>query len=265
MEHPLGSYKGILLALALLLVLQATIVAQTKTKKDNLGTEFYVAFAENQGGQSFGNQDEDLNFFALYITSKIATKGTVEVASLGFSKQFTTTPGTITTVELPDGKHVGDPTVEISTDEQIVAGMAVHVISDDEVAVYGISSKQYSTDAFMALPVDVLGTEYRTMNYTSSVRGDTPGEFWVVGVQDSTNVTIFPKDVTENGTQPGTPIKVLMYKGDVFLVQGVATNPMNDLTGSLIESDQPVAVLSGHVRTEIPFGFNNLDTHTPSR
>ena len=262
MEHPLGFCKSIFFALALLVLLPPATNAQKK-KKDNLGREFYVAFAENQGGQLFG-PDEDLNFFALYITSKVATRGTVEVTALGFSKQFTTTPGTITTVELPDGKHNGDPTVEISTDEQIVAGMAVHITSDDDVAIYGISSKQYSTDAFMALPIDVLGTEYRTMNYTSSVRGDTPGEFWIVGVQDSTNVTIFPKDITANGTQPGSPIKVLIYKGDVFLVQGVNSDPMNDLTGSLIESDQPIAVLSGHVRTEIPFGFNNLNTQPPS-
>src|SRR5689334_24640450 len=44
--------------------------------------------------------------------------------------------------------------------------------------------------------------------YTTLFRsGDTPGEFWIVGVQDSTNVTIFPKDYTLNGVKPGSQIK----------------------------------------------------------
>jgi len=264
MKYPLVSYKCTLIALLLLVILPAFGFAQ---KKDNLGKEFYIAFAENQGGQ-IGSEETE-NFMALYITSKVATSGTVEVTALSFSKNFTTTPGTITTIELPDGQQFGAQSVEITTDEQVVQGMAVHVTSNDEIAVYGINSKLFSTDAWMALPVDVLGTEYRTMNYRTSTRGDTPGQFWIVGTQDSTNVTITPKATTANGTPAGTPIKTLLYKGDVFLVQGYVgfndPDHLNDLTGSLIESDQPIAVLSGHVRTEIPYNAKNQDNGQPSR
>jgi hypothetical protein len=264
MKHPLRSsiilHLGSL-ALILAVLLPASLHAQ---KKDNLGKEFYMAFAENQGGQTF-NPPEDLNFFALYITSKVPANVTVEVKGLGFLQKIVTTPGKISTVELPDGKNFGDPTLEISTDEQVVSGMSVHVTSDEEIAVYGINSKQYSTDAFMALPIDVLGTEYRTMNYQSSSLGNTPGEFWIVAVSDSTNITITPKATTANGINAGTPIKVLLYTGDVYLVQGFASDPNNDLTGSLIESDQPISVFSGHVRTQIPFDAVNSDTHQPSR
>lgn len=272
MKYAPGSFRTIFYVLALLVILPAVVLAQ---KKDNQGKEFYVAFAENQGGQGFNGQGEDLNFFALFITSKVPTRGTVEVTALGFSKSFTTTPGTITTIELPDGKDVGDPTVELTYNNnqvgRVVSGMAVHITSDDEITVYGINEKQYSTDAFMALPIDVLGTEYRTLNYPTSLpnggggsSGNTPGEFWVVGVADSTNITITPKANTRNGISGGTLIKQLIYRGDVFLVQGDPDDNTNDLTGSLIEADQPVAVFSGHVRTEMPQGYKNKDLGGPS-
>ncbi|MEI8134453.1 MAG: T9SS type A sorting domain-containing protein [bacterium] len=234
-------------------------------KKDNQGKEFYVAFAENHGRQTGQGSDEYLNFFALFLTSKVDANVTVEVQALGFNKQVAVKAGKITTVELPDGQHVGDPTVEITTSEQIMPGMAVHVTSDQEITVYGMNHKDASSDAFLALPVDVLGTEYRAICYQTSWPsgfaggGATPSEFWVVCVTDSTNVTITPKAITQGGQPANVPIKLLMYKGDVYLVEGTTDVEANDLTGSLIEADQPVAVLSGHVRAEIPHGYTNQD------
>lgn len=236
-------------------------------KKDNLGKEFYIAFAQNQG-----SGDETKNFMALFIAAKVPTKGIVEVTTLRFRQNFTVTPGKITTIELPDGKIFGDSTVEVFTDEQVLPGMAVHITADDEVSVYGINHKQWSSDAFMALPVDVLGTTYRTANYQTSWPTDisgnavnTPGEFWIVGVTNATNVTITPRAATANGSPAGIPFKVQLNTGDVFLVQGDLNDSSNDLTGSLIESDQPVAVLSGHVRTDIPHGFKNAGIASTSR
>src|SRR5947209_4240830 len=106
--------SALVLLAAVAVVIPSRSSAQAQ-KKDNFGKEFYVAFAENHGGQGYSN--EDLNFFALYITSKVATAGKVEVTALGFSQNFTTTPGTITTIELPDGKQDGDPSVELTVDK----------------------------------------------------------------------------------------------------------------------------------------------------
>src|SRR5437868_4900309 len=111
----------------LTIVLLENISAQ---RISSSGKEFYVAFAQNQGGESFGVRGEANNYFALFITSKVPTKGKVEVTGLKWSTNFTTTPGQITTIELPDGKKNGDPTVEVKTDEQVVHGMAVHITSD---------------------------------------------------------------------------------------------------------------------------------------
>jgi hypothetical protein len=230
-------------------------------KKDNLGKEFYLAFGRNDG------QDETETNFTLYITSPVAAKGHVEVTWLTFYQDFTTTPGAITTIELP---NVFGNSVECYTSEVILHQMGVHVVADTEVAVYGMSHKKYSSDAFMALPVDVLGTEYRTMNYQTSTyggfgNGDEPGEFWFVAIYDSTTVTITPKDVTAAGKPANTPFKVSLNRGDVYVVMGDEQTQGNDLTGSLIESDLPLAVFSGHARAVIPEGYTHPDDGLPSR
>lgn len=233
------------------------------TNRDNFGTEFYTAFGPNLGG------DDSHNKMELYFTSHVPAHGSVEVPALGFFQTFTTTPGQITTVRLPDGSNTNG-TVELNErlDQQVTHGMAVHILSDSAIAVFGLNHKLFSSDAFMGLPINVLGTEYRTINYNSSSNGSfrdplTPGEFWIVAVHDSTNVTITLHDASSTGTQPGAPFTVRLNQGDVYLVQGMGVLS-NDLTGSLIESDYPVAVFSGHKRTEMPVGATNGDG-TPSR
>ena len=225
--------------------------AQTR-QLGNLGTDFYVAYGPNAGG------DEQHNVMDLYIASKTQARGTVEVPALGFFQSFTTTPGQVTTVHLPNGTH-GAQTVELKGNQTVIHGMAIHITSDSEVAVFGLNHKLYSSDAFMALPNIVLGTEYRTINYTTSAiaGSQTPGEFWIVGVQDSTNVTITLRDNSSKGTPANVPFSVRLNQGDTYLVQGDPNSASNDLTGSLIESDQPIAVFSGHMRASIPWDAKN--------
>jgi IgGFc binding protein/Secretion system C-terminal sorting domain len=258
-----------LLAVVAMLILQAaasgTLHAQS-TNFDNFGTEFYVAFGPNEGYESFSPPETE-NVMDLYITSHVPAHGEVDVPALNFYQTFTTTPGQITTIVLPNGNNF-TPTVVLpeSQDEQVIQGMAVHVSSDSEVAVFGMNHKMYSSDAFMALPVNVLGTEYRTMNYNTSFpnQDNTPGEFVIVAVDDSTNVTITLRDVSSQGTPANKPQQIRMNKGDAYLVEGSTTSGSNDLTGSLIESDYPIAVLSGHKRTAIPDTAVNID-RSPSR
>lgn len=262
MNYRLTNYPLVLLVAFLL---GAGIVADSHAqKKDNLGKEFYVAFGPNEGSNNVEN------VFALYITGPVATQGYVEVPAINFRQNFTVIPGQIQTIDLPHGLNFG-PTVEVTQNETVVKGMAVHVVADTEVAVYGMNHKTYSSDAFMALPIDVLGTEYRTMNYQSSrvsaggQSNNIPGQFWVVAIFDSTNVTFKLNAPSSNATPSGTPFNVLLNKGDTYLIQGDPDIRGNDLTGSLVESDLPLAVFTGHMRAGIPEGFNNVGSNRPSR
>jgi hypothetical protein len=262
------SFKQVFLfALVAVLTVTADLYGQS-AGKDNLGKEFFVGFAANQGAGSDFNND-DTTVFALYLTGPVAAKGYVEVPAIGFSVNFTTTPGQITTIYLPDGDGSSGQSVEVLTSEVPVPGMGVHVVADTEIAVYGMSHKRYSSDAFMAMPIDVLGTEYRAICYPTSLlqnfsSSDTPGEFWIVAVNDSTNVSITPAARTSTNRPAAQRFDILLNRGDMYLVQGDRNDPANDLTGSLIEAELPIAVFSGHERTEIPKGVRNLDPNDPS-
>ncbi len=226
--------------------------SSAQTEQGAYGKEFYLAFGPNEGGEGTpSTQDVD----EVYITSQVPTQGIIEILALNYFQTFTTVPGQVTTIELPNGNN-NTQTVELSStaDQQVIRGMAVHIKSDSDVAVFGLNHKLYSSDAFMGLPNNVLGTEYRTINYnTSNNLGDIlPGEFWIVAVNDSTNITITLKDISSIGTKPDTPITIQLNQGDAYLVQGSVSDTANDLTGSLIRSDKPIAVFSGHERTAIP-------------
>jgi hypothetical protein len=256
---------GVVFAIVSLCSCASSLFAQSKNF-DNFGTEFYVAFGPNEGGEGFQPTE---NVMDLYITSHVTAHGSVEVPALNFYTTFTSTPGQIQTIVLPNGNvlprsnRIGS-SVEITQDQEVLPGMSVHITSDSEVAVFGMNHKLYSSDAFMALPTNVLGTEYRTMNYQSSNNGGDilPGMFLIIGVVDSTNVTITLAGASTVNAA-GTPFTVRLDKGDVYLVEGTE-DLSDDLTGSLIESDYPIAVFSGHHRTAIPDTAVNIDG-SPSR
>ena len=60
----------------------------------------------------------------------------------------------------------------------------VWVQATQEVSVYSVNKEPKSTDAYISLPVDVLGTEYYAVTYTKDA------ELLVVATQDSTQVSI---------------------------------------------------------------------------
>jgi len=194
------------------LLIAALVAGASAQKKDNLGKEYFVAFGPNEGSS------DNENVFALYLTGPVAASAMIEVPALSYKQKFDVTPGQVTTVLLPNGANFG-PSVEVTASETVVKGMSVYVIATTEIAVYGMNHKTYSSDAFMALPIDVLGKEYRTLNYQSSLlsqggqSNNIPGQFWMVAVEDSTDVSITPNDSTSSGRPASAPFTVRLDKG----------------------------------------------------
>lgn len=200
-----------------------------KTARDSKGTEFWLAFLQNLRP----------NELSLFITSETDTMGTVSVPGLGFSAPFSVRARTVTTVRLP-----AEATLRVS---DRVGNLGVHVTALDEVTVYGLNRLQFTTDAYLGLPTDILGVEYLVLTY----RGGGP-EFAVVGTADNTTVTITP---TEQGARPrGVPYQIRLNRGETYqLVLGT------DLSGSVITADKPVAVFGGNVCTNVPPEFFACD------
>jgi len=132
---------------------------------DSRGTDFWLAFL----GNAFCCGTPTLS---LFITSDVPTTGDVTIPGLGFSTPFSVTPPAVTTVEIPLGAHL--------TTSDLVESKGIHVTAVNEVTVYGLNRIPASTDAYLGLPTDILGTEYLALGFRNLDLSKGPG-FGVVG------------------------------------------------------------------------------------
>lgn len=217
--------------------LLAVSPANAAERPDSLGKDFWLAFPQNFAGNPQ---------LQLFISGPTATSGTVEVPGLSFSQNFTVNPGVATTVNVPEGAQLtlgnsGDP-------EQ----RSIHVSANDEVSVYGLNRIQFTTDAFMGLPVDVLAKEYVVLAYPAP---NQASEFAVAATEDGTEVTYVPTAETIAGVTAGTPTTKTLNKGQALPVSSTT----GDLSGTVITSTKPVAVFGGQSCANVPAGFAFCD------
>ena len=121
----------------------------------------------------------------------------------------------------------------------------------------------YSNDASLLLPTNVATGDYGILAWPSF--GATPGFMAVVATAKNTHVTVFPSGRVQGvpGTGPQYMSRgdsytyTLANAGDVlemFSDTGDIRNPVysQDISGSIIEADQPVITYGGHGCTFIP-------------
>ncbi|MEZ6061266.1 MAG: putative Ig domain-containing protein [Planctomycetaceae bacterium] len=182
--------------------LQAGAAGVQSPTFDSRGTEFWIGFMDNL--LESGNVPKK----QLFVTGDVATTGFVEIpglidpsTSVPFRADFVVNPGEVTTVDLPslDSREDSfDTQTDFDVEAELIAeiqALGVHVVTQDDVTVYGLNRAVNTTDAFLALPVDALGTEYINLGYNNGSRliSSTPNtEFLVVATEDDTVVTIVP-------------------------------------------------------------------------
>ncbi|AEL28110.1 T9SS type A sorting domain-containing protein [Cyclobacterium marinum] len=225
----------------LLFILPMGLVYSQNGIPDNKGKEFWLMFNRNFNNSSATNLD-------LFITSDLATNGQVILPDETVI-DFSVTPGTVTTVNLPS--------TLLATLSDGVENKGVNIIADSEITIYGLNQYNATTDAFLGLPLDVLGTEYIVMSYiTLSATPSTASAFGVVATMDGTVVTIVPS-IGTNTRPSGVPYEVNLNKGETYQLIASVTN--GDLTGSFITSNNPVAVFTGHTCAYVPQNISACD------
>ena len=182
---------------------------------------------------------------------------------------------------------VGDP-----GPSRIVPGGAYHLTTSAPVSVYQFSALEYeidagtvsadggtcpgegdggagahcfsySNDASLLLPTNVASGDYGILAWPSF--GATPGFMTVVATAKNTHVTVFPSGRVQGVPGAGPQYMsrgdsytyTLANAGDVlemFSDTGDIRNPVysQDISGSIIEADQPVITYGGHGCTFIP-------------
>lgn len=234
-----------LLALVALMVCAAP--ARAEQAPDTLGTDFWTAFPANAEGvpdptDIFGTTPVLADLTLFIAGGSTAASGTVTAPGAP-PKPFTVAAGAVTAITVPQADALsGSGTVQ---------ARAVHVVSDREVSIYALSHRNATTDAFLVLPTDVLGTHYMAMTWDQGT-GDG-AQIDLVATADATHVTITPPvPLAGAGSGAGVPFQITLNRGDAYQVRPASTTA--DLSGTTISADQPVGLLGGNDCANVPTG-----------
>jgi len=120
----------------------------------------------------------------------------------------------------------------------------IEVTSDENIVVVGLNRVQFTTDAFLALPDQVLSNDYRVATYDAL--SSLPEQFSIIALEDNTTVNY---RLMDNSTG-----EVILNKGQTYQYQSTTS-----LTGAHLNSDKNFAVHSGNVCTNVPSSVTACD------
>jgi hypothetical protein len=230
-------------------------------RRTTKGTDFWLGFMDNavhplSFGGCFPSSIIPLHYGEIIVTSDVAA-----------DIQITVGP---TYTSLGGPYHV-DPGKEVRVKFNVDGNPRnpIHLSSSDSVSVYALNFSEYTSDMTLIYPTSSLGKEYFAMcgrpdlvdpflypfYYNDGwVLGDwsikSTSEFLIVATQNNTTVDITP---TAKVKDSAAPFRITLNRGQQYLVTAVdSVDGAGDLTGSYIKSNQPIAVFSGCVWTQIP-------------
>lgn len=245
--------KGVLF-IFLFSVLSVTIVRGQSTSSK--GTEFWTCYMDHISGTAGANGSQMI----LYITSDVQTSGTVSFTDGTTSMPFNVIPNTVTFVTIPAGQF-------LSTEGQFKKG--IHIVALKPIAVYAHIYASSVSGATLLLPVNTMGKNYISLNYTqlsnSGTGNPSYSTFAVIATEDDTQVEITPSAKLISGKAANVPFTISLSKGELY--QGLSAT---DLTGTKIHSVsttgscKKIAVFSGSSKIGIGCPSASLDANMQS-
>jgi len=274
MKH---SSRLLIAALALLLTMQSTRLFSQALSLPGDGKDFWVGFmypSYNKVGSA-----STAGFYGAYLLISTYTQNRVTVS------YFDKTTGS----ELQGGLYSIPPRTGIqvpidvgnviSPDSGDVAYYgAIHVTADRAINVEFFSTGACSGGSFLPITTAGLGTQYVVASYnnnpgTLGLLGGylgpksievSEGFFEIIAPFNGTTVTITPNSTTmaghpgyhsgKNNTYPNikaAAYQVALSRGQCYLVKSASDDDGDDISGSTIESNLPIAVIAGHENAAI--------------
>ncbi len=223
-KNILSSARKAIFAAVFFLLFSFSAQAQLSTK----GKDFWFGFSENYSTPTL----------TVYISSDIATSGTISVPLGSFTQNFNIAANSGVSIIVPIAEAY-------NTGSDNIMPKGIHVVAQNPVSVYALNSITYSSDASGVLPTSSLGTNYRVAGARANVYAS---EFLIAAAQNNTIVTITPTVNTVGGHYANIPYTVELNQGETYQVQ---SNWGENLNGSLVISSNPIALFSGAICTNI--------------
>lgn len=218
---------------------------------NSVGFDFIIAIPPNETeGFAFSSRLE------IYVASQEETEVDLIFAGVKI-ETFTVKPFVVKTIKLDPKK------AEIRISEKALDNTYQLKSHKAPISAYVLNSKSMTTDGFMALPNNALGTEYIHCSYWEN--GESKNNYYksgfiVIATENGTSVNLSLKSAqgvtygkTDKGRTPGEIWKVLLQKGQCYRVcTDAGTVGEFDISGTRITADKPIGLVSYHERATIP-------------
>jgi hypothetical protein len=250
------------------------------------GCEFYAADLDNAAIDDVSNASAQQYAVVVANPQRVPVKVRVERNDAPFGEEVVRTtvdekrvaPGDLEVFKLPRREVDGSSDTGINDGTHTaVTSNAYRVVSDYPISAYQFNPlenvKVFSNDASLLLPVSALGDKYTVVAWpqtigdsknpdedfdTTSSSEDLRSFLTVIGTREKTNVRVeYGRLVNEvvraphvDVSRPGEVLNLTIGPFDVINLETSALNA--DFTGTLIESDGPVAVFVGSEASDVP-------------
>ncbi|XP_033759663.1 uncharacterized protein LOC117341914 [Pecten maximus] len=219
---------------------------------DNSGNEYIITYTENVKNDNSLEKAAPVYPLEMFILPSGASPVTVNVTAPSFSSYQLSHQ--ITVKNDDSVKLEVDISLQLAGNEQSSKG--IHVQASGGIVLLIINRQKYTSDGYLALPLNALGTEY----YAVTEFPDDHCQFAIVATQDGTvvdiklsnNANAKPVQFGQNQYQPGDQFQVSLDKYGTVQIQSTG-----DLTGSRITSNKPITFLSGNRRTVVKSGISS--------
>lgn len=242
--------------------LSFSVILSLKAQTTSLeGQQFWLGFLQNANGET-----SDIR---LFITTSAAA------ANVDITINGTAISGGTVTVDPSTGNGsteviltAAEITLATPSVPETVENRGISITSDENISVAAMhaTTTNSNSDATSLIPTTAFGdfTEYFVASYEGT--STNPSQFVVVATEDNTEIFVTPSVSTSNGSAADTEFSVTLNQGQSYWVRADA---FGDLTGSKIESCNPVAVFSGVATAPVVsggapcLGSNHLFTQLP--
>lgn len=167
--------------------------AVPKPRYKTSGREFYIAFLSTIGNDPTNSPSPK----TVYIVSRSHTRGKISHVGGSWSKTFECNPKVATPIVLPSWATMDRLEMEVKVPRMFT------ITTDDDVAVYAMSLNYLSSDGYLVLPKEALGTNYVVSSlrnalwyYEGNIAPWNAGvnvprsEFGVAATENGTDITI---------------------------------------------------------------------------